>query len=221
MKMIESDASNPNGGLQVQFYSRLVENEFQSKTQQRSIFEPFDFIKIWTPGNVLNIIDTFVREEHKQRFPRQWMAYQNRGDKDAAMTGTPITEWTRVSREQAEELRGLKFFTVEAVAHASDAQLQGIGMIAGTSAFAFRDDAKRFLSVAEAAAKLSEADERVAAANTEMERIRKEAEERIAKMEARMDALLAMAEANTAPTEDKKPTSGEKPPTISLPKKAA
>lgn len=193
---IESDSKNPQAGLAVQFYSRPMINEFQSAQAQRPIYEPFDFVKIWTPGNTLNIIDTVVREDHKQRFPLQWQAYQNRSgaDIDTRMTGTPVTEWPRITREQAEELRGMKFFTVEAIANASDAQLQGIGMVAGMSAFAFRDEAKRFLHVAEAAAKLSEADARVAAMNDQMGKDRAAHAEQMAAMMARMDALMKLAE---------------------------
>jgi hypothetical protein len=43
---------------------------------------------------------------------------------------------------QAEELRGVKFFTVEQIANASDGQLQSIGMIGGMNAHVMRDRAK-------------------------------------------------------------------------------
>jgi hypothetical protein len=48
-----------------------------------------------------------------------------------------------------EELRALKFYTVESVANAADAQLQRIGMVAGMSPYAFRDAAVRFLALVE------------------------------------------------------------------------
>lgn len=190
-------AFNPDSRLAVQFYSKLVKNDFESEKQQRSIHASVDFIRIMTPGDKLNIIDTFARPEHQARFPMQWHAYKNRSDANTHIMGTPIAEWTRISPSQAEELRGLKFYTVESIAGASDAQLQGIGMIAGVSAYTFRDDAKRFLSVAEAASKLSEADKRVADADAKIEAMQAEFAAKQAAQEARMDALLAALESQT------------------------
>jgi hypothetical protein len=188
MTFLASDARNPefygahdpDARLHVQFYERPVPNEFKSKEAQRPIFENVVFVKIHTPGDKLNIIDTIAREDHKERFPRQWAAFQNRKDAAGQFIGTPISEWTRVSAAQAEELKALKFYTVESIATASDAQLQGIGMIAGTSAFTFRDEAKRFLMVAEAAAKLTEAEQK-----------QKEADENLAKAKEEMAAQAA------------------------------
>lgn len=208
--MIASDSNNPDfqgafnadARLSVQFYSKPVQNEFESEKQQRPIFTPFDFVKIMTPGDKLNIIDTFVREDHKARFPLQWQAYKNRGDANTHMIGTPINEWPRITPSQALELNGLKFFTVEAIASASDAQLQGIGMIAGTSAYTFRDDARRFLSVAEAASKLTEADKKVAEAEAKIAAMQEEFAAKQAAQEARMDALLAAVEAKAPVAEE-------------------
>lgn len=208
--MIASDLNNPefagamdpNSRLAVQFYMKPVENEFKSKAAARPVFENVDFVKIWTPGNVLSIIDTPTRQDHKDKFPRQWAAYQNRVGEDTRFVGTPITEWPRITPSQAEELKALKFFTVEAIAGAGDAQLQGIGMIAGQSIFSFRDDAKRFLLVASAASKANEADEKLAAAKAEIaEQQAKHAQamEAAAKDMAEMKAQMAMlVEAATA-----------------------
>ena len=196
-------AHNPDSRLAVQFYSRLVKNDFESEKQQRSIHASVDFVRIMTPGDKLNIVDTFAREDHKTRFPIQWHAYKNRNDANTHIIGTPINEWSRISPSQAEELRGLKFYTVESVAGASDAQLQGIGMIAGVSAYTFRDDAKRFLSVAEAASKLSEADKRVADADAKIAAMQADFNAKQLANDARMDALLAALEAKVVTEEDK------------------
>lgn len=207
--MIASDTNNPDfvgayhgdSRLAVQFYSKPMANEFETEKQQRPIFFSCDFVKIMIPGDKLSIVDTFVREEHKQRFPKQWQAYKNRSDENTHMMGTPLTEWQRIGRSQAEELRGLKFYTVEAIAGASDAQLQGIGMVAGISAFTLRDEAKRFLSVAEAASKLTEADKKLADAEAKIAAMQQEFSDKMAaqanEQNARMEALLTAMEAQT------------------------
>lgn len=192
--------SNPDARLHVTFYSKPVENAFKSKQEQRPIFDQMDFVRIQIPGDKMNIIDTFVREDHKQRFPIQWAAYQNRKAEsgEGQITGTPITQWPRITSAMAEELKALKFYTVESIAGASDAQLQGIGMIAGQSVFAFRDDAKRFLMTAEAAKKLAEADEKMKAANEEFARKEAEWKERFDLMQKQMAQLLDSAAETTA-----------------------
>ncbi len=195
-------AHNPDARLSVQFYNRPLLMEFKSEAAQRPIYENCDFIKIFTPGETgkLNIIDTIARQEHKDRFPIQWAAYQNRPGSDTRYIGTPITEWPRISSSQAEELKAIKFFTVESVANASDAQLQGIGMIAGQSAFTFRDDAKRFLMVADAASKLKEADDKLAAADAKALAAQEQHANDMAEMKAQMQQLLAAATSQVEPS---------------------
>lgn len=194
-------AHNPDARLSVQFYSRPLLMEFKSEKEQRPIYENCDFIKIFTPGEIgkLNIIDTIARQEHKDRFPMQWAAYKNRPDSDTRFIGTPITEWSRISQSQAEELKAIKFFTVESVANASDAQLQGIGMIAGQSAFTFRDDAKRFLMVADAASKLKEADDKLAAADAKALAAQEQHAKDMKEMKEQMQQLLAAAAGQVEP----------------------
>jgi Skp family chaperone for outer membrane proteins len=92
-----------------------------------------------------------------------------------------------VSKSQAEELRALKFHTVEAIAGASDQQLQRMGMAAGMSPYAFRDKAKAFLNLATNAA---ETDKREQEINALKEELAKKDEE-TAKMKAETDAKLA------------------------------
>jgi hypothetical protein len=62
-------ATNPDSRLAVMFYSKPIENEFQSMAQGRPIFEDRDFVKIFVPGDPTTVVDTFVREDHKARFP--------------------------------------------------------------------------------------------------------------------------------------------------------
>lgn len=140
-------AANPDTKLAARFYSRPVQNMFETQKQGRPIFEDRDYVEIFVPGDATNIINTPIREEHKVRFPLQWAHYQNQGGgrKDV---GTPITQWPLISQSMSEELKAIKFFTVESIAFASDQQLQSIGMIAGMNPMSLREKAKSFLSFA-------------------------------------------------------------------------
>ena len=162
---LPSDQNNADNRLQVRFYKRPVQQEQESLDAGRPIFKEFDFV------------------------PIQWANYMNRqGANDEEVVGTPVSEWPIVSKSQAEELRALKFHTVEAVAGASDQQIQRMGMAAGMSPYAFRDKAKAFLNLATNAA---ETDKRETEINFLKEELAKKDQE-TAKIKAETDAKLAL-----------------------------
>lgn len=120
---LDSDVSNADSHLHVEFYTSDMEG-----------YVGRPFVRIQTPGDKTNVIDQPAREDHKARFPRQWLYYQSQqGEAAAAQIGIPLTEWAKaepaaINRDQIAELHILKFVTVEQLALASDAQLQRVGM---------------------------------------------------------------------------------------------
>jgi hypothetical protein len=137
-------AQNPDSLLSVTFYSKAVQNAYETEKQ----------------GDNLNIIDTVANEDHKKRFPLQWAHYKNSKTDDQFMSGTPLSAWGLLTASQCEELRYLKFFSVESLADASDSQLQSIGMKGGMSPFSLRDKARFYLkNTKEAAEKTTLAEE--------------------------------------------------------------
>ena len=189
---LPSDDMGADSRLAVKFYKRSMKQEDESIAAGRPIFKEFDFIQINVPGDTLNEINTYAMEEHKARFPRQWAHYQNQVGTQEQIIGTPIEEWTIVSRSQADELKGIKFHTVEAVANASDQHLQRIGMIAGMNPYTFRDKAKAFLNLAEKVGDDSQREAEIEALRQENATIKMEAEARAAKQQEQIDALMAM-----------------------------
>ena len=185
---LPSDENNADSRLQVRFYKRAVKQEQESLEAGRDIYKEFDFVHICVAGDTLTEIDTYAQNSHKQRFPIQWAQYMNRvGADDEEVVGTPISEWPLVSKSQAEELRALKFKTVESVANASDLQLQRMDMATGMSPFAFRDKARTFLNLATNAAETDKREQEINALKEEL--AKKDAE--TAKMKAETDAKLA------------------------------
>jgi hypothetical protein len=92
---------------------------------------------------------------------------------------------------QAEELKALKFFTVENIAAASDAQLQKLGMTAGMSPHAFRDRAVNFLRVAKDEADVNKNEEQIRTLQEENAKIKAETEAKLAQMQEQMATILA------------------------------
>jgi hypothetical protein len=183
-------ATNPDARLAVIFYSKPMQNEFESNKQGRPIFEDRDMVKIFVPGDNNSVIDTFVRDDHKQRFPLQWAHFLNRHSGDSREIGTPLSAWPRLSPAQVEELRALKFFTVENVANASDLQLQSLGMAAGMAPHAFRDHAIRFLKVAREDSTAQASEERIKALESEKEQMKADFQKQMEDMQAQVSALV-------------------------------
>ena len=201
---LPSDDQNADSRLAVTFYKRSMKQERESEEAGRPIFKEFDFIRMCVPGDNLTEIDTYAQESHKARFPRQWAHYQNQVAGHEQLIGTPIEEWTLISRSQAEELKGIKFRTVEDVAHCSDQQLQRIGMIAGMSPHSFREKAKQFLNLASESAEVSQKEAEMQALREENAKIKAETDAKLSKMQEQMEALLAaVAEKQQKPRKSK------------------
>lgn len=207
-QMIASDMANPefhgrsdpDAALSVIFYSKPLKNEFESEQQGRPIFYDADMVKIFLPGDDKNVIDTFARDDHKARFPKQWSHYQNKLSGDGRLAGkTPIDQWPRISPAQAEELRAIKFLAVEDIANASDSQIQALGMIGGMSPHAFRDSARAYLRVAAGEATESKTVAALTAVTEENSALKLQQAEMAQQMAAMQKQLAALAQANTAP----------------------
>jgi hypothetical protein len=196
---LPSDQQGADSRLQVRFYKKSVQQEQESIDAGRPIYKDFDFVHICVAGDTLTEIDTYALNSHKQRFPIQWANYMNRvGAHDEEVVGTPVSEWPLVSKSQAEELRAMKFHTVESIAGASDQQLQRMGMAAGMSPYAFRDKAKAFLNLATSAAETDKREQEINALKEELAKkeletakIRQETEAKMALMQEQMASILA------------------------------
>ena len=131
-------AANPDAGLFVEFFwyepvdgwatmvkSKEAGRKMEVKREKQA------FVRIMVPGDKTTEAVQAVKEEHKQRFPQQWMAWQMAegllGDM-ADVPGWKITEWEELSADQVRELTFMRFSTVEQIAGASDKQIQGVGM---------------------------------------------------------------------------------------------
>lgn len=189
---IESDIQGADSRLAVQFYNRAVKNEDKSAEAGRPIFEDKIYIKIVVPGDNLSEIDRPMYNEDKGRFPKHWYDFQNRHGDDEVVTGTPLEEWALLTKGQAEELKGLKFRTVESIANCADVQLQRIGMIAGMSPHSFRDKAKAFLNIAQTSADSEKREAEIQSLREANEQVKAEADAKLAKMQEQLETLMSL-----------------------------
>jgi hypothetical protein len=159
--MLDSDVHNSDTHLFVEFY------EYENDP-----YKGRPFVRIMTPGDKTNVIETFANDDHKMRFPRQWLAFQMKGSDEVAMLiGVPLSRWRQerpddLSEVQQAELQILKFQTVEQVATSTDAQLQRIGM----GAAGLRERARAYLT----GKNNSEAESKISAQQAEIDELKKQ-----------------------------------------------
>ena len=189
---IESDINNADTRLAVKFEKREVQNEIETIRQNRPIFEEKIFIKIATPGDSLTEIDRQMYDSDKNRFPIQWASFLNRQGEEQNYSGTSLKEWPLITKSQAEELRGLKFHTVESIAMSTDQAIQKIGMLAGMSPYSFREKAQSFLKMAKEGADLNAREAELNALREENAKIKAEAEEKYQKQQTQIESLMSM-----------------------------
>ena len=185
-------ASHPDSLLHVEFMWRQPVDKWKTEHTGKEVLLPrLPYIRIMNPGDKTSVHETPVRDDHKRRFPRQWMAWQMKEGliegANADIPGWKIEEWPAISDTQKRELQHLRFNTVEQLAGASDAQLQRIGI----GGIGLREQARAAVK----AKNKSEYEAELKAKDKEMAEMR----ERLAKLEAMLP--------------------GSKPDTLHVPKK--
>lgn len=131
-------AKDPDSGLYVEFFWHEPVDGWASREksieQQRNVVvkgEKAPHVRIMVPGDKTSEWVQPVSEAHKQRFPRQWLAWQIAeglvgGQED--IPGWKLSEWEEINPELLRELTYMRFQTVEQLAGASDKQVQGMGL---------------------------------------------------------------------------------------------
>lgn len=192
-------AMNPDDALWVQFTMKAMPDSFQSQNAGRPIFRDELWVEIRVPGRQDLTIERPAEEGDKVRFHRQWAFFQQTHSADGQQVGTPLSQWPLLRPSQIEELRAMKFHTVEQIALASDEQINRLGMLAGMSPFSFRDRAKLYLDTANdnAAALKAEEEKKALQAQLQAEKEAREALE--AKHAGEMAELRALIAQATAP----------------------
>jgi hypothetical protein len=137
------DAGRDRDAVIPRFYTRAVQNNFKTGQEGRPIFDNIEYVEMIIPGDRMAQVDCAVKQEHRERWPRQYEAFQK--GQELAQEGTPLEEWSAVTRSQVEEMKHFHVRTVETLAALSDAQLAKAVPMGG---FALREKAQRFLAQA-------------------------------------------------------------------------
>jgi len=106
------------------FRMEAKQNKAKTLTEGRPIFDQVPFVTIISPGDNKNVPDTKVLDEHRQRWPRQWEAFEK--GLEQPIDGTPINQWPILNNAQVAELKALNIHTIEEMASLSDGGTQQI-----------------------------------------------------------------------------------------------
>lgn len=195
---------NPDALLFVEFYLHAPLDKWATevKSQEagrlvRVFGKEQPFIRIMRPGDKETIMEVPVREEHKMRWPEQWLYFQMREGlvEQQDIPGWKLEEW-QFLLDKPDLLRDLKvgrFSTVEQVAGASDSQTQKMGM----GGMGFREQARGDLRK-----KLSiDLQQAVVAKDAEVAALAK-------KLDLAMEQIAKLTETVTAPDKTQKAARG-------------
>lgn len=139
-------AQNPNDLLHVEFYDHAALDTWKTnETGIKSYKDSCPYIRIAIPGNKDLTVERPADGRDVRKYPRQWLYFQMQTGKIANAENVPgwqIDQWDELGAEQIRQLKFLRFYTVEQIAGANDAQIQGIGM----GGQGLREKAKRALA---------------------------------------------------------------------------
>ncbi len=138
------------------FFMNPVRNNYESEKQGREVWMEVPYVEMIIPGDKNATPTESVKEHHKDRWPRQWEAFQK--SQEAPEEGTPLETWAAIGRAQVIELNSCHVRTVEQLANLSDSQLAKTVPMGGT---ALRERAKAWLAQAEQGAPLAEANQKI------------------------------------------------------------
>jgi hypothetical protein len=113
-------------GLYVEFYNNAVQDKEKSLEEGRPIFVEQPYIQIMVPGDKDSIVRRPIRtgmnpKDDNNRFNVEYNAFLN--NLEQPLEGTPVEEWTQISKSQALELQALNIKTVEMLADLNDVQV--------------------------------------------------------------------------------------------------
>ncbi len=152
------------------FYLKPVKNEYQTEALGREVWEEKEYVEIIVPGDRNAVVHERVKQAHKDRWPRQYLAFTQ--SRETPVDGTPLEEWPVVNSAMVMELKSSHVRTVEQLAGLSDGQLSKTVSMGG---FELRRKAQLFVEG------------------------KSESDARIADLEAKLAALTAAMEAKSEP----------------------
>ena len=193
--------------LLAEFYWRAVVDDEATKAAGRAIHKQAAYVRIDVPGDKTSTIDRPVRDEDKQRFPRQWAAFEVDAEQ-AAASGTLLSAWGALSPALVADYRYLKVLTVEQLAGMSDSNVKSLG----SEGQKHREMARAFLEASKSNAPLLALQAQLDARDAEVAALRQALKEQGDKVEALAAGReIPVAPVRSVPKVEAAPVPADKP----------
>ena len=140
------------------FYKDAVENIAKSRKAGRPIFDDVVMVQITIPGDKNNAVVKHVSDELKERFPDAWAQFE--AAEEQVGDGTPLEQWTMMTKGRVMELKTQHIHTVEQLAGLNESFMKTLGV----NGRRLVEDAQAYLKTAE------DGPSKVAAENAELSR---------------------------------------------------
>ena len=108
------------------FFLHSVEDTEESKKAGVPKFRSIEMVEIRIPGDKLSRPVLKVTDEHRRRWPEAYEQFK-KGETGEGIVGTPLKQWTRISRDKVTELAAINIFSVEQLAELNDEVCLRIG----------------------------------------------------------------------------------------------
>lgn len=118
--------SNPQNATFAEFFMNPVEFKAESEKAGRPIYRDVPFVRLVNAGDRNNVLETKATDHYRAKYRREWEAFE-RGQ-HGILEGTPLSEWTQISKSQVKEAEFFNIRTVEQLAEVPDTAIQKIGM---------------------------------------------------------------------------------------------
>lgn len=103
-------------GANIRFYLHAEQNHQRTEKEGRPIFDEFEMIEVHFPGGDKTCLK--VEQKHIDAYPNQYKAFKD--GQEQPTSGTPLAEWSLITRAHVEELRHFGVKTVEQLALLTD-----------------------------------------------------------------------------------------------------
>lgn len=101
-----------DSGIFAEFYYKPIQDMEATQEQGRPIFNDVVFLRARIAGDKTTVVERVARDADKQRFARQWEAFNAKEDQKI-LGGMPLKEWPMITNSMILELNALGVFTVE------------------------------------------------------------------------------------------------------------
>jgi hypothetical protein len=148
--------------LVVTFFMKSVIDPIKSREQSIRIYSDMAYVKIFRPGEMLNVIERPMEENDKRRWPRQYENFLH--NRTQVPEGTPIDLLFPNNPSVADNLRARGVYTIQQCANLTAHAIDSIGM--GAQEYVNR--AKKYLEAASSGSEVIKLQEALKNKDTEV-----------------------------------------------------